>query len=86
MIQYNLESGERDLFDGDIGFRVWDLEIGFGLGFRIPVGRILLLFLRQSYGDWYDFKVSFSWIYPLAHKGDEKLMSEIAGLRHSVRP
>ena len=35
MIQYNLESGERDLLDGDIGIRVWDLEIDFGLGFRI---------------------------------------------------
>ena len=35
MIQCNLESGERDLLDGDIGIRVWDLEIGFGLGFRI---------------------------------------------------
>ena len=29
MIQYNLESGERDLSHGDIGFRVYDLEIGF---------------------------------------------------------
>ena len=30
-----LESGERDLSNGDIGFRVWDLEIGFWLGFGI---------------------------------------------------
>ena len=30
MIEYNLESGERDLLDDDIGIRVWDLEIGFG--------------------------------------------------------
>ena len=28
-IQYNLESGQRDLSDGDIGFRVWDLKDGF---------------------------------------------------------
>ena len=35
MIQYNLESGQRDLSNGNIGFRVQDLEIEFGLGFRI---------------------------------------------------
>ena len=29
-IEYNLESGERDLLDDDIGIGVWDLEIGFG--------------------------------------------------------
>ena len=29
MIQYNLESGERDLSNGKIGFRVYDLEIAF---------------------------------------------------------
>ena len=34
-IRYDLKSGERDLLDDDIGFGVWDLEIGFGLGFRI---------------------------------------------------
>ena len=40
MIEYNLESGERDLLDDDIGIRVWDLEIGFGLkglGFGIDI-------------------------------------------------
>ena len=34
-IEYNLESGRRDLYNGDIGFRVQDLEIGFWLGLRI---------------------------------------------------
>ena len=33
--QYNLESGQRDLSDGDVCFGVWDLEIRFWLGFRI---------------------------------------------------
>ena len=44
MIQYNLESGERDLSNGDIGIRVWDLEIGFGLGFRINIDNSILGF------------------------------------------
>ena len=35
LIRNDLESGERDLSIGDIGFRVCDLKIGFGLGFRI---------------------------------------------------
>ena len=34
-IQYNLESGQRDLSNDDIGIRVQDLEIDLGLGFRI---------------------------------------------------
>ena len=29
MIQYNLESGERDLSNGDVGFRVSDLKCDF---------------------------------------------------------
>ena len=29
--EYNFESGQRDLSNGDIGFRVQDLEIGLGL-------------------------------------------------------
>ena len=41
MMRWFLESGQRDLSNGDIGFRVWHLilEIGFGnlvlIGFRI---------------------------------------------------
>ena len=46
MIEYNLESGERDLFDDDIGIRVWDLEIGFGLGFGIDVDNLILGFRK----------------------------------------
>ena len=30
-IQYNFESGQRDPSNGDIGFGVQDLEIGFWL-------------------------------------------------------
>ncbi len=33
-----MESGGRDLSNDDIGFWVWDLEIGFWSGFRIYFG------------------------------------------------
>ena len=54
-IQYNLESEERDLSNGDIGFRVWDLEIDIGLslgfefdGIRVEVKFGLFQILQNS--------------------------------------
>ena len=44
-----MESGERDLLDDDIGIGVWDLEIDFGLGFRIngiDIDNLILGFRR----------------------------------------
>ena len=35
IIRNDLESGQRDLSIGDIGIRVCDLKMRFGLGFRI---------------------------------------------------
>ena len=34
-IQYNFESGQRDVSNGDIGFRVQDLKDGFWLELRV---------------------------------------------------
>ena len=38
-----LESGEQILSNGDIGFRVWDLKMNLGLGFRIWNRYIILI-------------------------------------------
>ena len=52
MIWWFLESGQRDLPSGDIGFRVWDPKSNFGLGFtfRICKSCWLVSFTREALG------------------------------------